>query len=289
MSISASTVKELRDKTNAGMMDCKKVLGETNGDIDAAIQLLRERGILKAGTKTDRAANEGVITARIAPDAKAGILLEINCETDFVSRNENFQAFVADVADTVFAAKSADLDAALAVQKGDLNVGDFVKSKVVEVGENIQFRKYVRFDAAPGGVVVSYIHLGGKVGVLLEVGTTKEETASKDGFKELIKDLTLHIAAAAPKGLSREDIPQDIVDAETEIYRARLADSGKPANIIENILKGQIGKFFAESCFLEQGFVKDDKVTITALLEEKGKEVGDTVTVTRFVRFGLGE
>ena len=159
--ITAAIVKELRDKTNAGMMDCKKVLGETNGDIDAAIKLLRERGIMKAGTKTDRAAKEGVITARVASDAKSGVLLEINCETDFVSRNENFQAFVADVADTVVAAKAADLDAALAVQKGDLTVGDFVKSKVVEVGENIQFRKYVRFDAAPGGVVVSYIHLGG--------------------------------------------------------------------------------------------------------------------------------
>jgi len=287
--ITASIVKELRDKTNAGMMDCKKVLGETNGDIEAAIKLLRERGILKAGTKTDRAANEGVITARVNADATAGILLEINCETDFVSRNDGFQAFVADVADTLAAANAADLDAALAVQKGDLNLGDFVKSKVLEVGENIQFRKYVRFDAAPGGVVASYIHMGGKVGVLIEVGTTKPETKNTDAFKELIKDLNLHIAASAPKGLSREDIPQDVVDAELEIYRARLADSGKPENIIENILKGQISKFFAESCFLEQGFVKDPDTTVTKLLEAKGKETGDTLTVTRFVRFGLGE
>ncbi|MFT3989867.1 MAG: translation elongation factor Ts [Luteolibacter sp.] len=287
--ITASIVKELRDKTNAGMMDCKKVLNETNGDIEAAIKLLRERGIMKAATKTDRAANEGVITSRVSDDAKSGILLEINCETDFVSRNENFQGFVTEIADTVSASKAADLDAALAVQKGDLNIGDFVKAKVVELGENIQFRKYVRFDAAPGGVVVSYIHMGGKVGVLLEVGTTQEETASKDAFKELIKDLTLHIAAAAPKGLSREDIPQAVVDAELEIYRARLAESGKPANIIENILKGQIGKFFAESCFLEQAFVKDPNVTINKLVEESGKALGDTITVTRFVRFGLGE
>lgn len=287
--ITAAIVKELRDKTNAGMMDCKKVLAETNGDIDAAIKLLRERGIMKAATKTDRAANEGVITARVASDAKSGILVEINCETDFVSRNENFQAFVADIADTVAASNAADLDAALAIQKGDLNVGDFVKAKVVELGENIQFRKYVRFDAAPGGVVVSYIHMGGKVGVLLEVGTTKEGTASQDSFKELIKDLTLHIAASAPKGLSREDIPQDVVDTELEIYRARLADSGKPANIIENILKGQIGKFFAESCFLEQAFVKDPNVTITQLVADTSKALDDTITVTRFVRFGLGE
>jgi len=287
--ITAATVKELRDKTNAGMMDCKKVLNETNGDIEAAIKLLRERGIVKAASKSDRAATEGIITSRVAADGKSGVLLEINCETDFVSRNENFQAFVAEVADAVASSKAADLDAALEVQKGDINVGDYVKTKVLELGENIQFRKYVRFDAAAGGVVVSYIHMGGKVGVLLEVGTTKEETASQDAFKELIKDLTLHIAAAAPKGLSRGDIPAEVAEAEKEIYRARLAESGKPANIIENILVGQMNKFFAESCFLEQGFVKDDKVTINKLVEETGKSLGDTITVTRFVRFGLGE
>ncbi len=287
--ISAAIVKELREKTNAGMMDCKKVLTETNGDLEAAIKLLRERGIAKAGAKADRAANEGIITARVNAGATAGILLELNCETDFVSKNENFQAFVAEIADTLAGESAADHTAALAVKKGDLSIEDTVKAKVVEVGENLQFRKYVRFDAAAGGVIAAYIHPPGKVGVLIEVGTTKSESAGTDAFKELIKDLTLHIAACAPKGLSREDIPAAIVDAEREIFRARLADSGKPENIIENILKGQVNKFFAESCFLEQPFVKDDKQTVTQLLEAKGKELGDTLTVTRFVRFGLGE
>ncbi len=287
--ITAAIVKELRDKTNAGMMDCKRVLTETNGDLEASIKLLRERGIAKAGAKADRAANEGVITARVNDAATSGIVLEINCETDFVSKNENFQAFVAQIADTLAASSAADHAAALAVNMGEYNVDDTVKAKVVEVGENLQFRKYVRFDAAPGGVVASYIHLGGKVGVLIEMGTTKPETAGTDTFKELIKDLTLHIAASAPKGLSRDDIPETLVNAEREIFRARLADSGKPENIIENILKGQIGKFFAESCFLEQGFVKDPDITVAKLLEAKGKELGDTLTVTRFVRFGLGE
>jgi elongation factor Ts len=287
--ITASIVKELRDKTNAGMMDCKRVLAETNGDIEASIKLLRERGIMKAATKTDRAATEGVITSRVSADGKSGLLLEINCETDFVSRNENFQAFVTEIADKLAASDAQDLPAALALSNGEYNIEDTIKAKVVEVGENLQFRKYVRFDAAPGGVVTSYIHLGGKVGVLLEVGTTKSETASQDAFRELVKDLTLHIAASAPKGLSRDDIPKEVVDNELEIYRARLAESGKPANIIENILKGQIGKFFAESCFLEQPFVRDDSYTITKLLEAKSAELGDTITVTRFVRFGLGE
>ncbi len=287
--ISAAIVKELRDKTNAGMMDCKRVLTETNGDIDAAIKLLRERGIAKAGAKADRAANEGVITARVNDAANAGILLEVNCETDFVSKNENFQGFVAQIADTLAASAAADHAAALAVNLGEVSIEDAVKAKVAEIGENLQFRKYVRYDAAPGGVVAAYIHPPGKVGVLIEVGTSKPETAGSDSFKELVRDLTLHIAACAPKGLSRDDIPADVVDAEREIFRARLADSGKPENIIENILKGQINKFFAESCFLEQPFVKDDSQTVTQLLETKGKELGDILTVTRFVRFGLGE
>jgi elongation factor Ts len=237
----------------------------------------------------DRAAKEGVITARINAAGNSGLLLEVNCETDFVSKNESFQSFVAGIADALAGSSAADLDSALATQYGEQTVEDTIKSKVGEVGENLQFRKYVRFDAAPGGVVASYIHLGGKVGVLIEVGTTKPETAGTESFKELIKDLTLHIAACAPKGLSRDDIPQSVVDNELDIFRARLAAEGKPENIIENILKGQIGKFFAESCFLEQGFVKDSDIKVSALLEAKGKELGDTLTVTRFVRFGLGE
>ena len=287
--ITASIVKELRDKTSAPMMDCKKVLTETNGDIEASIKLLRERGIMKSAKMSDRAANEGVITARINADATSGLLLEVNCETDFVSKNESFQAFVGDIADALTTSTAADLDAALAHQHGEQSLDDTIKAKVGEVGENLQFRKYVRFDAAAGGVVASYIHLGGKVGVLIEVGTTQPDSRNSDSFKELIKDLTLHIAACAPKGLSREDIPQSVVDNELDIFRVRLEAEGKPANIIENILKGQIGKFFAESCFLEQGFVKDSDIKISTLLEAKGKELGDTLTVTRFVRFGLGE
>ncbi|MBC7979022.1 MAG: elongation factor Ts [Armatimonadetes bacterium] len=287
--ITASIVKELRDKTNAPMMDCKRVLTETNGDLDASIKLLRERGIAKAGAKADREANEGIITARLDQAAKSGILLEVNCETDFVSKNESFKTFVAGIADALASSSATDHEAALATPHGESNIADSVKAKVAEVGENLQFRKYVRYDAASGGVIASYIHLGGKVGVLLEVGTTKPETATSETFRDLVKDLTLHIAASAPKGLSRDDIDPEIVEAEKAIFRTRLLDSGKPENILENIIKGQIGKFFAESCFLEQGFVKDPDVTVSQLLEQKSKELGDTLTVTRFVRFGLGE
>jgi len=211
--ITAAIVKELRDRTNAGMMDCKRVLAETNGDIEASIKLLRERGIAKAGAKADRAAKEGIIAARVS-NATTGILLEINCETDFVSKNENFQAFVKEVADALEAASPADHDAALAIPHGGYSLDDYIKAKVIEVGENLRFRKYVRFAAAPGGVIGSYIHMGGKVGVLIEMGTTKAATAGNGTFLELLKDLTLHIAASAPKGLSREDIPEAVIETK---------------------------------------------------------------------------
>lgn len=287
--ITATLVNDLRKKTNAGMMDCKKALTETNGDIEAAVKLLREKGIAKSATKSDREATEGIITARVAADAKSGVLLEVNCETDFVSRNDQFQAFVAELADAVAGSGAADHAAALLAPFEGSTVEESVKARVLTVGENVQFRKYVRFEVAGEGAVASYIHMGGKVGVLIEVGTTKPETAGTDGFRELIKDLTLHIAASAPRGLSRDDIPAEIVEAEKDIFRVQLADSGKPANIIENILVGKMAKFFSESCFLEQGFVKDPDTTIAKLVEAKGKDLGDTLTVRRFVRFGLGE
>ena len=287
--ITAAIVKELRDKTNAGMMDCKKVLSETNGDIEASIKLLRERGIAKAGAKADRAAKEGIIAARVNSLAESGILLEVNCETDFVSKNEGFQTFVAKIADTLAAAAAPDHAAALAVNFGEYDLENTLKAKFVEVGENLQFRKYIRYDAAPDGVIGSYIHMGGKVGVLIEVGTTQPPTAATAGFKELVKDLTLHIAACAPKGLSRNDIPQSVIDNEKEIFRAQLINEGKPEAMLEKILPGKLAKWFSESCFLEQGFVKDPDITVAKLLAAKGAELGDTLSVTRFVRFGLGE
>lgn len=290
--ITASTVKELRDKTNAGMMDCKKVLTETDGDIDAAIKLLRERGIAKAGAKADRAANEGIIAARVNADATSGLLAEVNCETDFVSKNENFQGFVNEIADTLAASGAADLVSAQAVQLGEGSIEEGIKAKVLELGENLVLRKYERFNAEAGGVVASYIHPPGKVGVLIEVGTTKPETKDSPVFQDMVKDLTLHIAACAPKGLSRDDIPGDVVESEKDIFRARLLDSGKPENIIDKILEGQMAKFFSESCFLEQPFVRNEgsaKDTVKDIVAAKGKELGDTLTVTRFVRLGLGE
>jgi elongation factor Ts len=287
--ITASLVNELRKKTNVGMMECKKALTETAGDLDAAVKYLRERGIMKAEGKADREASEGIIAARLTADGKSGILVEVNCETDFVSRNDSYVKFVDEIADALAASDAKNLEEALQVKIGDLSTEDFVKAKVLELGENIRLRKFERFDLQDGGAIAQYIHMGGKVGVLLEVGAANGETATKEEFRDLVKDITLHIAAAAPKGLSREEISEAAIEAEKDIYRVQLANEGKPAEMIEKIILGKIGKFFAESVLLEQAFVKDPETTIKKLVEAKGKEVGDTLVVRRFVRFGLGE
>ena len=287
--ITASLVKELREQTGAGMMECKNALKETEGDIAAAIKYLRERGDLKAAKKADRAAKEGVVAAQISEDGKSGILVEVNCETDFVARNENFQAFVDEVASTVATSDAQDLEAAMALPKGDQTLEGYIKTKVLELGENLQFRRFERLNVSGEGAVASYIHLGGKVGVLIAVNAEKAESASNDAFRDLVKDLTLHIAASAPAGLGREDIPADLVEAEKDIFRKQMEGQNKPADILEKIISGKLGKFYSEHCLLEQGFVKDPDTTIQGLLEAQGKEVGDTLAIDRFVRFQLGE
>ena len=287
--ITATLVNELRKKTNVGMMECKKALTETNGDIDAAVTYLRERGMMKAAAKADREATEGIIAARLSADGKTGILLEVNCETDFVSRNESYVKFVDQIADTLAASSAKTLEEALAEKIEGLAVEDFVKAKTLELGENIRLRKFERFDLQDGGAIAQYIHMGGKVGVLLEVSASSGETAVKEGFRDLVKDITLHIAAAAPKGLSRDEISEEAIEAEKNIYRAQLAAEGKPAEMIEKIVMGKIGKFFSEAVLLEQAFVKDPETTIKKLVEQAGKDLGDSLVVKRFVRFGLGE
>ena len=287
--ITASLVKELREKTGVAMMECKNALKETEGDIDAAIKILRERGEAKAEKTASRDANEGIIVAALAESGKSGVLVEINCETDFVAKNENFQAFVGEVAATVLASDVTDLEAAKALPKGDETLEGFIKTKVLEMGENLQFRRFERLTLNGEGAVASYIHLGGKVGVLIEVSAEKAETASSDAFKDLVKDLTLHIAATSPAGLKREDIPAELVESEKDIFRKQMEGAGKPADILEKIIEGKLGKFYSERCLLEQGFVKEPDTSIKSLLEANGKDLGDTITVNSFLRFGLGE
>ena len=288
MAITASQVKELRERTNVAMMECKKALTETEGDMEAAIKILRERSNLKAVKKAERAAKEGLVSAQLSTDGKSGVLIELNCETDFVAKNETFVNFLEKIATSVASSDAKDLAAAQGISMDDMTVDEAVKAKVIELGENLQFSRFDRFDVSGAGAIASYIHMGGKVGVLLEVGCEKEDTPSQETFKDLVKDITLHIAAAAPSGLNRSDIPAELVEAEKEVFRKQMENSGKPAEIIDKIVEGKLGKFYSEQCLVDQGFIKEPDTTIAALLETRGKELGDTLTINRFTRFAVG-
>lgn len=288
--ITAALVKELRDKTNAGMMDCKKALTETNGNIEEAVLYLRERGIAKAASKASRTANQGIIAARVTSCGCSGILVEINCETDFVAKNDNFKNFVDTVADTLLASDATTLDSALQVAINGGSMDDFIKAKVIEIGENMMLRKFVRYSLQAGvnGAITSYIHMGGKVGVLLEVATGKAETTKTDAFQALIKDLTLHIAAAAPRGLTGVDLDPAFVAEEQAIAREQLLGEGKPADLVEKILPGKLKSLFKQSCLLDQEFVKDPTLSVQQLVDQVAKQAGDKVEVKAFTRFQLG-
>ncbi len=277
MAITTSMIKELRDATSMGINDCKKALEQTDGDFDAAVKILREKGASVAAKRASKEANEGMIASNVSSDAQQGALIEVNCETDFVTRNEDFQAFVEELRQD-----------ALNHETGKMaeGINDKVEAQMAAIGEKIQFRRNVKWTVEGTGAITSYIHMGGKVGVLVEVGCEKEDTINNPVFQELCKDLTLHVAAAAPQYLNRDEVPSELVEEEKDIARKQL--EGKPENIMENILKGKINKFYSQICFIEQGFVKEEKVSITDLIAEKGKEIGDTLTVKRYVRYQLG-
>ncbi len=276
MTITASQVKELREATNVGMMECKRALTEACGDMDAAIKLLRERGMAIADKKAGREAKEGLIAADISQDGKLGVIVEVNCETDFVARNEVFQAFVAGLVEKARAAAGNLAE----THKDELT------AKVAEIGENLVIRRNDRFEVDGTGTVASYIHLGGKVGVLLEVGCEKKETLDEPDFKDVVKDITLHIAASDPRFLVRADVPPDTLAAEREIF-AKQAE-GKQENIIDKIVNGKMEKFYEDKCLLDQPFVKDGDQTVSQLLAAHGKVMGDTLTVRRFLRYQIG-
>jgi len=274
--ITAAQVKELRDATNVSMMDCKRALVEADGDLEEATKLLRKRGMAVAAKKASRATNCGLVASASSDDGRVSSLIEINCETDFVARNAEFQAFVADLAGS-----ACSTDGALAEEKKNEIV-----AKVAEIGENLVVRRNVRFVREEPGKVESYIHLGGKVGVLIELGCGKDETTGQPAFLDLARDLSLHVAACSPRFLTSDEIPDEVIASEREIYAEQV--KGKPEQIMENIIGGKLKKFYAESCLVDQGFVKEPKQSITELLEEKGKELNDSLTIRRFERYQLG-
>jgi elongation factor Ts len=274
--ITPALVGQLRAMTGAGLMACKKALDETKGDLNAAIDLLRKQGAAAAVKKADRAANEGLIGQSVVSGGKVGSRIEVNCETDFVARNDGFKAFVSELAAKVASSPGADLEA------------DRVAA-VAKIGENIQVRRAQRLEVAGVGAVAAYIHTGGKVGVLVEVGATNEATVAHEDFRQLLRDVTLQIAAASPVSVSRSEVPQAIIDKEREIAAQSDALKGKPAAAMEGILKGKLNKYFETNCLLEQGFVKNPDLKVEAHVASVGKSLGDTITVRRFLRFQVGE
>ena len=275
VNIDAKQVATLGEKTGAGILDCRKALMETNGEMEAAVDLLRAKGTASAAKKAGRAANEGLIAQAILPGSKVGVLVEVNCETDFVAKNESFQAITAGWAKALAENHATDLEPSRI-------------ETVAKIGENIQIRRNARLEVKGSGAVAAYIHLGGKIGVLLEVSAGKDETVNHDDFKQLVRDITLHIAAASPVCLNRNEVPATLVERERAIYREQ-APKDKPAEMIEKIIDGKMGKFYAGACLLEQGFVKNPEQTITALVAATSKNLGDIIEIRAFVRYQVGE
>jgi elongation factor Ts len=273
--ITAASVGKLREMTNAGLMDCKKALTEANGNMDQAVDILRKKGVASAAKKASREANEGLIVQNIQPGAKAGVLVEVNCETDFVARNENFRAFCDDVARKLAADPKADLEPDRVAQ-------------VAKIGENIKISRFHRLEVSGNGMVAAYIHTGGKVGVLVEVGAGKEATVANEDFKQLVRDITLQIAAAHPFVVSRDQVPADLVAKEKEIASEQVKN--KPPQAVAKIVEGKLEKFFQGYCLLDQGFVKkNSEVTVKEHMGSLAKQLGDEITIRRFVRFQVGE
>ncbi len=285
MSITAKMVSELRTKTGAGMMDCKKALTQTAGDMEAAVDFLRQKGLSAAAKKSDRVAAEGMVVA--AGTGNVGTILEVNSETDFVAKNDAFQTFVNTVAQVVVDKAPADLEAlkALPYPGSDRDVVAELNHQISTIGENMNLRRFERFEVAEG-LVSSYVHAGGKIGVLIELSTAK---ADDERVAAVGRQLAMHVAAAFPQFLKREEVPAEIVEREKDVLRSKAKDSGKPDEIIEKILLGQINKFYGEICLLEQAYVIDPDLKVAKVVEALAKEIGAEVTLSRFGRFQLGE
>jgi elongation factor Ts len=272
--ISAAQVGKLREMTNAGLMECKKALVETQGNLDQAVDLLRKRGVATAAKKASRDTKDGVIAQCIAPGSRVGLLVEVNCETDFVAKNESFRAFCDEVARTLAAQPQADLET-------------LRTNAVAKIGENIKISRHERWEVDGNGMVAAYIHTGAKVGVLVEVGAAQAATVSHDDFKQLVKDITLQIAAGSPHAVSRDRLDPAVIAKEKEIAAEQVKN--KPPQAIAKIVEGKLEKFYQTACLLDQGFVKKNaEVTVKEHIAGLEKQLQDTIQVRRFVRFQVG-
>ena len=286
--VTAGMVKELRELTGAGMMDCKKALAQTDGDIEKAVEFLREKGLAAASKKAGRIAAEGVVTTLVSEDGKSAAIVEVNSETDFVAKNAQFQTYVADVAAQALASSSNDMEAFLAetwAKDTTLTVEQMLSSQIAVIGENMNIRRFEKI--ATDGVVVDYIHGGGRIGVLIEASAE----VVNDAVKEALRNIAMQIAALAPKYVKRDEISQEFIDHETEILKvqAKNENPDKPDSILEKMIVGRLNKELKEFCLVDQVYVKDGDLTVGKYLEQVSKEVGGKVDVKKFVRFETGE
>jgi elongation factor Ts len=285
VSISAQDVKVLREKTGAGIMECKKALTESDGDIEKAIKSLREKGLAEAKKRSGREAKEGIITVAYSNDGNEVSMVELNCETDFVSRTDKYKDFVEETALLVLEQGLTDPE----------NLSDEVKTKIKEAiasfGENIILRKIARFKKSDDktSILHSYIHLGGKVGVIIELKADDAGIVKNDDLKEFIQNVVLQIASMDPISVSRDDVPSDVVEEQKEILSKQARDSGKPEKIIDKIVGGRLEKFFAQMCLLEQKYVKDSDMTVGKYLKQTEEKIEGKINIERFARFKLGE
>lgn len=288
--VSAKLVKELREKTGAGMMECKKALQEVEGDIEKAIDFLRTRGLATAAKKAGRATNEGAIAEYISPDSKTGVLIEVNCETDFVAMNANFTSFVKLLAEVV--AKDDPADPAemmkLTVPNRDITVEELFGETVGKLGENIQVARFERVELEGTGALSAYIHGGAKIGIMVLFKLGKQESADTEVFKIFARDVAMQVAAANPIAVRRESFDSAVIEREKEIYKTQAAESGKPEQIQEKMAEGRLNKFFKEQALVEQAYVKDMDISIDEYTQRVAKQLGDTIEIEAFTRYDLG-
>ena len=291
MAITAGMVKELREKTGAGMMDCKKALNATDGNMEAAVEHLREQGLAKAEKKAGRIAAEGLVATKLSDDGKKAAIVEVNSETDFVAKNEQFQTYVAEVADQALTTGAADIEAFLAEEskaEAGKTVKEVLDGKIAIIGENLNIRRFAQMESADG-FVASYIHAGGKIGVLVEV----ETDVVNDDIKEMGKNVAMQVAAIMPKYTSRDEVSKDYIDHETEILKAQAKNENpdKPDNIIEKMIIGRLNKELKEVCLLDQAYVKaeDGKQAVGKYVEEVAKANSAKIAIKGFIRFETGE
>ncbi len=286
--ITAAMVKQLREMTDSPMMECKKALVEANGDIDKAVDVLRKMGVAKAVKRAGRDTNEGTVAAYISEDGKKAALLELSCETDFVGTNPKFVGFATKLAGVVAENNPADVDALKALPMAETTVADELTEQIHLFGENMKVLRFVA-RSTENGAFGSYIHNGGKIGVIVEFSFTKPETGASEEFKTFAHDVALHVAAVNPISARREDVPAETIEHEMSIYKAQAAESGKPEAIQERIAQGRMEKFYKESVLTEQEFVKNPDVTVGQLASQVSKSLGDTIEVVKFDRFEFGE